>query len=269
MTNNNSNPEIKNAGNKNKIRHIVGVMSGKGGVGKSTMTSLIANKLNAQGYKVGILDADITGPSIPRLMHIDKQMAYSDGDNIIPVTAPNGIKVISLNLIMDEESKPVIWRGPMIGSVVQQFYTDVLWGDLDYLLIDMPPGTGDVALTVMQSIPIKGIIMVSMPQNLVSMIVSKAVNMAKQLNVPVIGIIENMSYIECPNCSEKIRMHNDEGWDQFIKKHSLDMLAELPMSPEIIKLSNEGMDEVSPELDEILGGVVDKVSTFCKRRIIL
>lgn len=157
----------------------------------------------------------------------------------------------------------------MIGSVVQQFYTDVLWGDLDYLLIDMPPGTGDVALTVMQSIPIKGIIMVSMPQNLVSMIVSKAVNMAKQLNVPVIGIIENMSYIECPNCSEKIRMHNDEGWDQFIKKHSLDMLAELPMSPEIIKLSNEGMDEVSPELDEILGGVVDKVSTFCKRRIIL
>ena len=157
----------------------------------------------------------------------------------------------------------------MIGSVVQQFYTDVLWGDLDYLLIDMPPGTGDVALTVMQSIPIKGIIMVSMPQNLVSMIVSKAVNMAKQLNVPVIGIIENMSYIECPNCSEKIRMHNDEGWDQFIKEHSLDMLAELPMSPEIIKLSNEGMDEVSPELDEILSGVVDKVSTFCKRRIIL
>ena len=266
MTNNNSNPEIKNAGNKNKIRHIVGVMSGKGGVGKSTMTSLIANKLNDQGYKVGILDADITGPSIPRLMHIDKQMAYSDGDNIVPVTAPNGIKVISLNLIMDEESKPVIWRGPMIGSVVQQFYTDVLWGDLDYLLIDMPPGTGDVALTVMQSIPIKGIIMVSMPQNLVSMIVSKAVNMAKQLNVPVIGIIENMSYIECP---EKIRMHNDEGWDQFIKEHSLDMLAELPMSPEIIKLSNEGMDEVSPELDEILSRVVDKLSTFCKRRIIL
>jgi nucleotide-binding family protein len=269
MTNNKQNPELKAAGSKNKIRHIVGVMSGKGGVGKSTMTSLIANKLNAQGYRVGILDADITGPSIPRLMHIDNQMAYSDGDNIIPVTADNGIKVISLNLIMDEESKPVIWRGPMIGSVVQQFYENVLWGDLDYLLIDMPPGTGDVALTVMQSIPIKGIIMVSMPQNLVSMIVSKAVNMAKQLNVPVIGIIENMSYIECPNCSEKIRMHNDEGWDQFIKDHSLDMLAELPMSPEIIRLSNEGMDEVSLELDKILSGIVDKVSSFCKRRIIL
>ena len=251
MTNNKQNPELKAAGSKNKIRHIVGVMSGKGGVGKSTMTSIIANKLNAQGYRVGILDADITGPSIPRLMHIDNQMAYSDGDNIIPVTADNGIKVISLNLIMDEESKPVIWRGPMIGSVVQQFYENVLWGDLDYLLIDMPPGTGDVALTVMQSIPIKGIIM------------------AKQLNVPVIGIIENMSYIECPNCSEKIRMHNDEGWDQFIKDHSLDMLAELPMSPEIIRLSNEGMDEVSPELDKILSGIVDKVSSFCKRRIIL
>ena len=270
MTNGeNSNPEFKAAGNKNKIRHIVGVMSGRGGVGKSTMTTLIAKKLNSEGYRVGILDADITGPSIPRLMHIDNQTAYSDGDNIIPVTAPNGIKVISLNLIMDDESKPVIWRGPMIGSVVQQFYSDVLWGDLDYLLIDMPPGTGDVALTVMKSIPIKGVVMVSMPQNLVSMIVSKAVNMAKQMNVPVIGIIENMSYIQCPNCSEKIKMFDDEGWDEFIKEHSLDMLAELPMSPEVVKLSTEGIGEVSQELDEILAGIVEKVSTFCKRRIIL
>lgn len=157
----------------------------------------------------------------------------------------------------------------MIGSVVQQFYSDVLWGDLDYLLIDMPPGTGDVALTVMKSIPIKGVVMVSMPQNLVSMIVSKAVNMAKQMNVPVIGIIENMSYIQCPNCSEKIKMFDDEGWDEFIKEHSLDMLAELPMSPEVVKLSTEGIGEVSQELDEILAGIVEKVSTFCKRRIIL
>ena len=263
------NQNKEKAGNKNKIRNIVGVMSGKGGVGKSTMTSLIAKKLNAEGYKVGILDADITGPSIPRLMQVEGETAYSNGENIIPVVDDMGIKIISLNLIMDDESKPVIWRGPMIGSAVNEFYSNVLWGDLDYLLIDMPPGTGDVALTVMQSIPIKGIIMVSMPQNLVSMIVSKAVNMTKQMNVPIIGIIENMSYIICPNCSEKIKMHNDKGWDNFIKEDSLDILAELPMSQEVIGLSSLGVDEISPELDEILGNITDKVSRFCKRRIIL
>lgn len=250
----------------NKIKNIIGVMSGKGGVGKSTMTTLIAKELNAKGYKVGILDADITGPSIPRLMRMGNVKAFSDGTNIIPVTTASGIKVISLNLMLEDENSPVIWRGPMIGGVVKQFYTDVLWEELDYLLIDMPPGTGDVALTVMQSIPLTGVVMVSMPQNLVSMIVSKAINMTQQLNVPVIGIVENMSYIECPNCSEKIRMFDDEDINNFLESNKVELLGELPMSKEIIKISTEGVGEISPNLKGIIEGITDKVEKFCENR---
>lgn len=250
----------------NKIKNIIGVMSGKGGVGKSTMTTLIAKQLNAQGYKVGILDADITGPSIPRLMRMGDVKAFSDGTNIIPVTTSAGIKVISLNLMLEDENSPVIWRGPMIGGVVKQFYTDVLWEELDYLLIDMPPGTGDVALTVMQSIPITGVVMVSMPQNLVSMIVSKAINMTQQLNVPVIGIIENMSYIQCPNCSEKIRMFDDDDINNFLDSNKVELLGELPMSKEIIKISTEGVGEISPDLKGIIEGITSKVEDFCANR---
>lgn len=250
----------------NKIKNIIGVMSGKGGVGKSTMTTLIAKQLNAQGYKVGILDADITGPSIPRLMRMGDVKAFSDGTNIIPVTTSAGIKVISLNLMLEDESSPVIWRGPMIGGIVKQFYTDVLWEELDYLLIDMPPGTGDVALTVMQSIPITGVVMVSMPQNLVSMIVSKAINMTQQLNVPVIGIIENMSYIQCPNCSEKIRMFDDDDINNFLDSNKVELLGELPMSKEIIKISTEGVGEISPDLKGIIEGITSKVESFCANR---
>ena len=250
----------------NKIKNIIGVMSGKGGVGKSTMTTLIAKQLNAQGYKVGILDADITGPSIPRLMRMGDVKAFSDGTNIIPVTTSAGIKVISLNLMLEDENSPVIWRGPMIGGVVKQFYTDVLWEELDYLLIDMPPGTGDVALTVMQSIPITGVVMVSMPQNLVSMIVSKAINMTQQLNVPVIGIIENMSYIQCPNCSEKIRMFDDDDINNFLDSNKVELLGELPMSKEIIKISTEGVGEISPDLKRIIEGITSKVESFCANR---
>ena len=250
----------------NKIKNIIGVMSGKGGVGKSTMTTLIAKQLNAQGYKVGILDADITGPSIPRLMRMGDVKAFSDGTNIIPVTTSAGIKVISLNLMLEDENSPVIWRGPMIGGVVKQFYTDVLWEELDYLLIDMPPGTGDVALTVMQSIPITGVVMVSMPQNLVSMIVSKAINMTQQLNVPVIGIIENMSYIQCPNCSEKIRMFDDDDINNFLGSNKVELLGELPMSKEIIKISTEGVGEISPDLKGIIEGITSKVESFCANR---
>lgn len=247
----------------NKIKNIIGVMSGKGGVGKSTMTAMIANQLRSKGYKVGILDADITGPSIPRLMNMGDSKAVSDGVNIIPVQSKNGIKVISLNLMLDDENSPVIWRGPMIGSVVKQFYTDVLWEELDYLLIDMPPGTGDVALTVMQSIPITGIVMISMPQNLVSMIVSKAINMTQQLNVPVIGIIENMSYIQCPGCMEKIKMFEDEDVSKFLSTNNLQLLGELPMSKEVIRLSTDGIDNVNEEIKSIMDGIVDKIEAFC------
>ena len=180
----------------NNIKKIIGVMSGKGGVGKSTVSALIARNLAKQGYKVGILDADITGPSIPRLLGVKDAKAMGAPNNCIyPVQSADGIKVMSLNLLLEDENQPVIWRGAMISNTVKQFYTDVIWGELDYLLIDMPPGTGDVALTVMQSIPISGIVMVSVPQDMVSMIVAKAVNMVRKLNIKIIGLVENMSYI--------------------------------------------------------------------------
>ncbi|WP_101772874.1 Mrp/NBP35 family ATP-binding protein [Peptostreptococcus faecalis] len=253
---------------RNSIKNIIGVMSGKGGVGKSTSTVLLANQLAAQGYKVGILDADITGPSIPKLLNMDGLRALSDGENIIPVTASNNIKVISLNLMIDDENDPVIWRGPMIGGVVKQFYSDVLWEELDYLLIDMPPGTGDVALTVMQSIPLTGIVMVSIPQNLVSMIVSKAINMSQKLNIPIIGVVENMSYVECPCCDEKIKIFSDDnGQDtnEFLAKHNLDLLGELPMSSEIINFSNNTASDISPKLKTIIDDITNKVIGFCEK----
>ena len=174
----------------NKIKKIIGIMSGKGGVGKSTVSALIARNLAKQGYKVGVLDADITGPSIPRLLGVKDAKAMGAPNNCIyPVQSADGIKVMSLNLLLEDENQPVIWRGAMISNTVKQFYTDVIWGELDYLLIDMPPGTGDVALTVMQSIPINGIVMVSVPQDMVSMIVAKAVNMVKKLNIEIIGLV--------------------------------------------------------------------------------
>ena len=191
----------------NNIKKIIGVMSGKGGVGKSTVSALIARNLAKQGYKVGVLDADITGPSIPRLLGVKDAKAMGAPNNCIyPVQSSDGIKVMSLNLLLEDENQPVIWRGAMISNTVKQFYTDVIWGELDYLLIDMPPGTGDVALTVMQSIPINGIVMVSVPQDMVSMIVAKAVNMVRKLNIEIIGLVENMSYIVCPDCGNKIQI---------------------------------------------------------------
>lgn len=214
----------------NHIKNVIGIMSGKGGVGKSTVTTLFAKELAKKGYKVGIMDADITGPSIPRLMGVSGQMATGDGTNIIPVTSKEGIKIISLNLLLQDESQPVVWRGSIISSAVKQFWEEVLWGELDYLLIDMPPGTGDVALTVMQSTPINGIVMVSVPQDMVSMIVAKAVNMTKKLNVPVIGVVENMSYIVCPGCETKISFHEESGAHDFLKEMGLTLLGELPMT---------------------------------------
>ena len=189
----------------NKINKVIGVMSGKGGVGKSTVSVLIAKELRKKGYKVGILDADITGPSIPRLLDIKDAEVESTENFLYPVETEDGIKVMSFNLLMEDENQPVIWRGPIISTAVRQFWTDVLWEELDYLIIDMPPGTGDVALTVMDSIPINGLIMVSIPQDMVSMIVAKAVNMARKMNISIIGVIQNMSYVLCPNCNEKIK----------------------------------------------------------------
>ena len=221
---------IKNNPNNN-IKKIIAVMSGKGGVGKSTVTALIAKKLNKMGYKVGILDSDITGPSIPRLLGVKDAKAMGAPNNCIyPVQSADGIKVMSLNLLLEDENQPVIWRGAMISNTVKQFYTDVIWGELDYLLIDMPPGTGDVALTVMQSIPINGIVMVSVPQDMVSMIVAKAVNMVKKLNIEIIGLVENMSYIVCPDCGKKIQIFNGSDTTKLLDDLQLNLLGTLPMN---------------------------------------
>ena len=244
----------------NKIKNIIGVMSGKGGVGKSTVTSLIAKKLNKAGYKVGILDADITGPSIPRLMGLQEQRALSsDGVNIYPVVNKEGIKTMSINYMVGDETQPVVFKGPLISNTIKQFYKDVMWEELDYLLIDMPPGTGDVALTVMQSLPLTGMVMVSVPQDMISMIVAKGVNMAKKLDVKIFGVVENMSYIECPDCNKKIKLFDGEETDKFLKEMDLDLLGELPMTREIVEITHKGVDTISEELDVILNNIVEKI----------
>ena len=215
---------------KNNIKNIIAVMSGKGGVGKSSVTTLMARALVKKGLKVGIMDADITGPSIPRLFSLEGEHAYGNNENeILPVVSEEGIKIMSLNFLMQKESDPVVWRGPIIGNVVKQFYTDVIWGELDVLLIDMLPGTGDVALTIMQSLPVTGVIMVSTPQPMVSMIVEKAIHMCELLNVKVLGIIENMAYLECPHCSERIDFYDTSALDEFLAANSLKCYATLPM----------------------------------------
>lgn len=249
---------IKNNPNNN-IKKIIAVMSGKGGVGKSTVTALMAKKLNKMGYKVGILDSDITGPSIPRLMNLQNQRAMSNGKDIYPIESKEGIKTISINYMVDNENQPIVWKGPMIGNAVKQFYSDVIWEELDYLLIDMPPGTGDVALTVMQSIPISGVVMVSIPQDMVSMIVAKAVNMAKMLNIKVLGVVENMSYIQCPDCDKKIKLFEGEETENFLSEMDLKLLGELPMTKEIVNITHNGVSEISESLDGILTGIVDKI----------
>jgi Mrp family chromosome partitioning ATPase len=243
----------------NNVKKIIAVMSGKGGVGKSTMSVLIAKSLAMRGYKVGILDADITGPSVPRLLHISDERAFSLEQGIMPVETEDGIKVISMNLLTDTEEQPVIWRGPLVAGVVKQFWTDVLWGDLDYLVIDMPPGTGDVALTAMQSIPISGVVMVSVPQDMVSMIVSKAVIMTRKMNIKVLGVIENMSYITCPDCDRKIKLFDSENLEDFYRDMDLSLLGELPMTREIIDISRNGIKELGKDIEEVLSSIVEKV----------
>jgi len=248
------------------IKKVYAVMSGKGGVGKSSITSLIAVSLKNQGYKVGILDADITGPSIPKVFGINNKRASSNGEGIIPVETSTGIKVISINLLIEEEEKPVVWRGPLIGGTVKQFYTDVNWGELDYLLIDMPPGTGDVPLTIMQSLPVDGLIIVSSPQDLVKLIVTKSINMAKTMNVPILGIVENMSYFICPHCNEKLNVFGESKVESISKEMEIPLIAKMPIDPDFVALCDEGKIELynkynldfnenfSNKIKEIIGG---------------
>lgn len=244
----------------NKIKNVIGIMSGKGGVGKSTVTALIAKQLNKMGYKVGILDADITGPSIPRLMGVQDERAVSpNGKDIYPIVTDDNIKTMSINFMVGDENQAIVWKGPIISNTVKQFYKDVMWEELDYLLIDMPPGTGDVPLTVMQNIPLNGVIMVSVPQDMISMIVAKAVNMAKMLNVKVLGVVENMSYIQCPDCNKKIKLFDGEETEKFLKDMNLNLLGELPMTKEIVNITHNGVDNISPELNKVLNSIVEKI----------
>lgn len=233
----------------NNVGKIIGVMSGKGGVGKSTVSVMIAKTLRKQGFKVGVLDADITGPSIPRLLNISDEKATANDLGMVPVETGEGIKVVSLNLLMEDENQPVLWRGPMIGGIVEQFWTDVIWGELDFLIIDMPPGTSDVALTVMQSIPISGMVMVSVPQDLISMIVSKSINMVKKMNIPLIGIVENMSYIQCPDCNKEIRIFESENIEKFLDENDIKLLGELPMCKDIANIHKENNEILSQDIN--------------------
>ncbi|MGL5124561.1 MAG: Mrp/NBP35 family ATP-binding protein [Fusobacteriaceae bacterium] len=243
----------------NKIKKVIGVMSGKGGVGKSTVSTLLVKQLVAQGYKVGIMDADITGPSIPRLLGLTGKRAEGKGNDIYPVITKDGIKVISLNFLVENENDPVLWRGPIIGRAVKEFWENVIWGELDYLVIDMPPGTGDVALTVMQSIPLNGIVMVSVPQDMISMIVTKAVKMANQMKIDILGVIENMSYIVCPGCETKINLFNGESTDKFLEENNLLLLGELPMISSICNLSVDGYEKNKEEISNIFNPITKKI----------
>lgn len=225
----------------NEVKKVIAVMSGKGGVGKSTVAALLAKALKKDGCNVGILDADITGPSIPRLLNVTDQKVESNELGMQPVKSAEGIKIMSLNLLMPDEEQPVIWRGPIISNVVKQFWKDVYWGDLDYLIIDMPPGTADVALTVMQSIPINGMVMVTTPQDMVSMIVAKSINMARTMKIPVVGVIENMSFLICPSCQETIKIFDNGYQQEFLARMGLKLLAELPMCREIAALASNNL----------------------------
>ena len=225
------------------IRRVIGVVSGKGGVGKSLVTSLLAVLLNRRGKHTAILDADVTGPSIPQIFGLH-QRAVASGNAILPVSTKTGIDVMSVNLLLEDEKQPVVWRGPVIAGTVKQFWTDVIWQDVDYMFVDMPPGTGDVPLTVFQSLPIDGIVVVASPQELVSMIVAKAVNMAKLMNIPILGLVENMSYLECPDCKKKISVFGESHIDEISKEFDLPVLAKIPIDPQLAKLCDQGLLEL-------------------------
>lgn len=227
------------ANSKSSIKKVIGVVSGKGGVGKSMVTSLLAAASSRMGLSTAILDSDITGPSIPKIFGITEKATGCE-DGLMPAESEGGVKLMSINLILDNESDPVLWRGPIIAQVVTQFWNEVVWGDIDYMFVDMPPGTGDVALTVFQSIPLDGIIVVTSPQELVSMIVGKAVNMASQMNVPVLGIVENMSYLKCPDCGKEIKVFGESHVEEAAAKWKLEVLDRIPIDPHLAELADAG-----------------------------
>ena len=212
------------------VKKVIGVVSGKGGVGKSFVTASLAAQMRKKGYSVGILDADITGPSIPKMFGVHGPAVGNDM-GMYPIEAEDGTKIMSINLLMDDEEAPVVWRGPVIAGTVKQFWSDVVWGDLDYLFVDMPPGTGDVPLTVFQSLPVDGIVIVTSPQELVQMIVKKAYNMAGMMNIPVLGVVENYSYLKCPDCGKEIKLFGESHIDEIVAELGTEVLGKMPINP--------------------------------------
>ncbi len=238
------------------VKKVIAVVSGKGGVGKSLVTCLLASEMQRRGYRCAVLDADITGPSVPKSFGITRKATGTD-EFIIPVTTPSGMQIMSINLILEDDTAPVVWRGPVIAGAVTQFWTDVLWQDVDYMFVDMPPGTGDVPLTVFQSLPIDGVVIVTTPQDLVGMIVSKAVNMAGMMKIPVLGIVENMSYFQCPDCGEKHEIFGDSKVEQVAKAFDIKHFIRMPIDPVVAAMVDAGEvesvpgEEIAPMADVI------------------
>lgn len=235
-------PTTEPANKYSKINKVIGVVSGKGGVGKSLVTSMLAVSMAKQGFKTAILDADVTGPSIPKAFGLTG-LCEGNGEGIFPMTTKSGIKVMSVNLLLEDVTSPVVWRGPVISGTVKQFWTDVIWNEVDYMFVDMPPGTGDVPLTVFQSLPVDGIVIVTSPQELVSLVVEKAVNMAKMMNIPILGIIENYSYFMCRDCGKKHMIFGESHVDELADKFGFPVLAKLPFDPEIASMCDKGTIE--------------------------
>lgn len=244
---------------RSRIKRVIGVVSGKGGVGKSFVTGLLASEMTRRGYNCGVLDADITGPSVPKMFGIHER-AQGDQDGIYPVESQGGVQVMSLNLLLENETDPVIWRGALITGTVKQFWTDVIWRDVDYLFIDMPPGTGDVTLTVFQSLPVDGIVIVSSPQELVQMIVGKAVKMAQMMNVPVLGLVENMSFLKCPDCGKEISLFGQSRAEEMGKAFSISPVVRLPLNPAAARAADEGRIEFVRE--EAVQPLVEKLAAL-------
>ena len=241
------------------VRKVIAVVSGKGGVGKSLVTSLLASQMQRTGKRTAVLDADITGPSMPSVFGVkDRALANSEG-LILPATTSTGIQMISLNMMLDNDTDPVVWRGPVIAGVVKQFWTDVIWDDVDYMFVDMPPGTGDVPLTVFQSLPVAGIVVVTSPQEMVSKIVSKAVKMAGLMNIPVLGVVENMSYFQCPDCGKQHKIFGESHVDELAKEFGIDTVCKLPIAPRVAELCDEGRIEElkEPWLDSMINKILE------------
>jgi Mrp family chromosome partitioning ATPase len=251
-------PGIERLG-KRGVRSIIAVVSGKGGVGKSFVTSMLASELKRRGYEVGVLDADLTGPSIAKVLGVSGKPHKGPGGGIVPLRTKTGIKVMSINLVLDDPSMPVVWRGPIVNSVIRQLYWDVDWGDLHYLLVDLPPGTSDAPLTVFQSLPLDGVIVVSSPQDLASMIVSKAVNMAKKMDVQILGLVENMSYLKCPGCGEKVELFGAPKGEKLAISLGLPFLGAVPLDPAITQLSDQG--KIEDYSSPIIANIADELRT--------